>query len=102
MEEVMNTIVPKRVYQHFKGKLYYVHGIATHTETGEKLVIYQALYGDYGLWARPLSMFAERIDKNRPDNVTGQGYRFIEYVGEIEDKVKALIGYKEESDDNEE
>lgn len=87
----MNQIVPKKVYQHFKGNLYYVHGIATHTENGEKLVVYQALYGEFGLWARPLSMFCERIDENAEGNVTGQQYRFIEYQGKLENSVKAYL-----------
>ena len=90
----MNQIVPKKVYQHFKGNLYYVHGIATHTEDGEKLVIYQALYGDYGLWARPLSMFCERIEEDAAGNVTGQKYRFIEYQGKLDNSVKAYLENK--------
>ena len=90
----MNQIVPKKVYQHFKGNLYYVHGIATHTEDGEQLVIYQALYGDYGLWARPLSMFCERIEEDAVGNVTGQKYRFIEYQGKLDNSVKAYLENK--------
>ena len=87
----MNEIVPKKVYQHFKGNLYYVHGIATHTEDGEKLVIYQALYGDFGLWARPLSMFNERIEEDKEGNVTHQKYRFVEYQGKLENSIKAYL-----------
>lgn len=90
----MNQIVPKKVYQHFKGNLYYVHGIATHTENGEKLVIYQALYGDFGLWARPLSMFCERIEEHAVGNVTGQKYRFVEYQGKLDNSVKAYLENK--------
>lgn len=49
------------LYRHYKGNLYLVHGIARHSETLEISVVYQALYGEYGLWVRPLSMFTEEV-----------------------------------------
>lgn len=49
-------------YRHFKGGEYRVEGIATHSETGEQLVVYTPLYGAGGLWVRPLAMFLERVD----------------------------------------
>lgn len=48
-------------YQHYKGMEYDVLDVARHTETEEELVIYRALYGEFGLWARPLSMFTEQV-----------------------------------------
>lgn len=71
----------QRPYRHFKGKLYYVHNIITHTETGEKLVSYQALYEPYVMSARPLDMFLEKVEEGRVDNVTNQIYRFELYKG---------------------
>lgn len=59
----MNTIKPG-IYRHYKGKLYEVSGIARHSETEEPLVVYRALYGDYGLWVRPAEMFAECVEIN--------------------------------------
>jgi hypothetical protein len=52
------------IYQHYKGPQYKVFYVATHSETDEQLVIYQALYGEYGMWARPLSMFLETVEKD--------------------------------------
>lgn len=54
-------MLKKGIYQHYKGQLYQVLHVATHSETQEKLVVYQCLYGDYSLWVRPLEMFTERI-----------------------------------------
>ena len=49
-------------YRHYKGNLYEVLDVATHSETEEQLVVYRALYGDRGLWVRPLAMFSETVD----------------------------------------
>ena len=49
------------LYRHYKGNDYEVLGVATHSETGESLVVYRALYGEFGLWVRPLAMFEETV-----------------------------------------
>jgi hypothetical protein len=51
----------KGIYQHYKGQMYQVLHVATHSETRESLVVYQCLYGDYSIWVRPLSMFTEMV-----------------------------------------
>jgi hypothetical protein len=48
-------------YRHYKGNEYEVLGTATHSETGEALVVYRALYGARGLWVRPATMFCESV-----------------------------------------
>lgn len=51
------------IYRHYKGSLYEVLGTARHSESDEPLVVYRALYGEYGLWLRPLDMFVETVTK---------------------------------------
>ena len=52
------------VYRHFKGNLYELLHVATHSETLEQMVVYRALYGDGGIWVRPASMWDEHVDKD--------------------------------------
>nr|MDD6336726.1 DUF1653 domain-containing protein [bacterium] len=71
-------IVPG-IWQHFKGGKYRVIGIARHSETLEELVVYQALYGDGGLWVRPASMWLETVQRD------GKTAPRFTYLGEMEE-----------------
>ena len=51
-------------YRHFKGGLYEVIGMASHSETLEEMVVYRALYGEGGLWVRPASMWLENVERD--------------------------------------
>ena len=57
------TIEPG-IYRHFKGAEYDVIGVARHSETEEEHVVYRALYGEHGLWVRPLSLWTEEVDRD--------------------------------------
>ena len=71
----MDEIKPGR-YRHFKGNEYKVLHIARHSETLEEMVVYQALYGEYGIWVRPASMWNEMVEHQ------GKTFRRFEYIGE--------------------
>jgi hypothetical protein len=62
-------------YRHFKGREYQVQGVARHSETAELLVVYTLLYGDGGLWVRPLSMFQQTVMHD------GREQPRFEYIG---------------------
>lgn len=62
-------------YRHFKGKEYRLIGLAKHSETMEPMVVYQALYGEQGLWVRPAHMWIEQVER---DNYSGPRFQYIE------------------------
>lgn len=61
-------------YRHFKGNEYEVLYLAKHSETLEDMVVYRALYGEYGIWVRPASMWNEEVVKD------GKTYKRFEYI----------------------
>lgn len=72
---MMDEIRPGR-YRHFKGGEYQVLGVAKHSETLEPMVVYQALYGEGGLWVRPAAMWNETVERE------GRTFRRFTYIGE--------------------
>lgn len=76
----MRKVKVNTIYKHYKGDLYLVEDIIYHSETGEKMVAYRALYGNNKLWCRPYDMFLDEVNKN------GQKYRFKEVKIESRNK----------------
>ena len=81
----MEEVKVGRVYRHFKGNYYFVENVAYDSETKERMVVYKPLYNREDgrlIWVRPEKMFLEEIP-DRPDNITGQKFRF-QLVDDIE------------------
>ena len=62
------------IYRHFKGKYYRLIGVAAHSETQEPMAVYQALYGERGLWVRPLKMWGELVSR---DGYSGPRFSWV-------------------------
>ena len=79
MSKNKSNSIPQGIYRHYKGNLYQVLHTAHHSETEEALVVYLCLYGEYGVWVRPLEMFTETVV------VEGQSVPRFELIKELTD-----------------
>lgn len=101
MEE--RALTTGTIVRHFKGNMYQILAIATHSETREKMVVYQALYGDYAIYVRPYDMFLSPVDRDKYPDVR-QEFRFEivkqeELLADKEEKLNAAaasVGGKRE------
>ena len=80
--------IPLGIYRHYKGNEYEVVGFAKHSETLEDMVIYKALYGDIGIWVRPISMW------DNPIEIDGKTKKRFEYIGSGENSAELTESYR--------
>lgn len=81
------------LYQHYNGNFYHVLGICRHTETLEEMVVYRGMYGDFGLWVRPKTMFLEQILHEGKERLR---FQFVRELGTDAPKLREQVEKKEE------
>ena len=91
------TVNAGEFYKHFKGQLYQVRALAENSEDNTPMVVYQAMYAPFKIWVRPLSMFLEKLDKEKyPD--AAQEYRFERIILDDCQNTEAAETYRAQSE----